>query len=366
MRALSLRLLFIAVFAAPFVSPAAAQNYIREELRLPMNGTAKGLDTLFIRPAEPGRYALVILSHGAPRKAEDRPNITPKNSYAIALEFARRGFAVATVVRRGYGSTGGELVEATGPCNNPDYVRSGRAGATDIRAAIAALSKRADVDATRIIAVGQSAGGLATVALTAAPPPGLVAAINFAGGRGSRADFDVCTEERLVDAFRTFGKTSRVPMLWVYTANDHFFEPRLAEKFYDAFTAGGGKAEYIRAPAFGKDGHTLFSSVGIAQWTPLVERFLKANYLAMRAEPAPLPPLPPLTPPPQLSERGRESFDRYRRALGPKAFAVSKDGAFGWQSARRSIEDARSSALKSCEDGKRTCSVVFIDDAEAK
>jgi dienelactone hydrolase len=346
--------------------PAAAQNYIREDLRLPMReASAKGLEALFVRPAEPGRYPLVVISHGAPRKAEDRPTMTPAGFYSNGLEFARRGFAVAIVMRRGYGDSGGELAEHSGPCSHPDYIRSGRAGASDIKAAIVALGKRNDVDAARVIAVGQSAGGLASVALAADPPPGLIAAINFAGGRGSRADFDVCTENRLVDAFRVFGKTSRLPMLWVYTANDHFFEPKLAEKFHDAFKAGGGRVQFIRAPAFGKDGHSLFSSGGIPRWTPYVDKFLADHNLTQRATLAALPPLPALTPPSQLSTRGRESFDRYRLALGSKAFAVSIDGHFGWQSGRRSLEDARRGALKSCEDEKRKCDIVFIDNAPA-
>ena len=74
-----------------------------------------------------------------------------------------------------------------------------------------------------MIAVGHSAGGFASVALSADPPPGLVAAISFAGGRGSRADDEVCSEDALVKAFATFGKTSRIPLLWVYAANDRFF-----------------------------------------------------------------------------------------------------------------------------------------------
>lgn len=354
------------MLTALFIAPAAAQNYIREDFRVPREGTGgKGLEALFVRPAEPGRYPLVILSHGAPRKAEERPKMTPAGFYNSAIEFARRGFAVAIVMRRGYGDSGTELVERSGPCNNPDYIGSGRAGASDIKAAIAALGKRSDVDATRVIAVGQSAGGLASVALAADPPPGLVAVINFAGGRGSRADFDVCKEDRLIAAFGAFGKTSRLPMLWVYTANDHFFEPKLAEKFHDAFKAGGGRVQFIRAPAFGKDGHQLFSVGGIPQWTTYVDGFLADNNLSQRASPAPLPSLPALTPPSQLSARGRESFDRYRLALGSKAFAVSSDGYFGWQSGRRNMEEARQGALRLCEDDKRKCDIVFIDNAPA-
>ena len=114
-------------------------------------------------------------------------------------------------------------------------------------------------DGSRIISVGVSAGGFATVALTADPPPGLIAAISFAGGRGSlEADQD-CRADRLVDAYRAMGKTSRVPMLWVYAENDHFFGPQLAQQLRQAFTGSGGNVEFIRAPAFRDEGHFLFS-----------------------------------------------------------------------------------------------------------
>ena len=79
-----------------------------------------------------------------------------------------------------------------------------------------------------VIAAGVSTGGFATVALTAQAPPGLVAAISFAGGRGSNADFAICNPADLFDAFRDFGKHSRTPMLWVYAENDRYFWPALA------------------------------------------------------------------------------------------------------------------------------------------
>ena len=90
------------------------------------------------------------------------------------------------------------------------------ASAADLRAAVDAMSRRADVTTQGMIALGLSAGGFASIALSADPPPGLAAVINFAGGRGSRADDDVCDEAALVRAFAAMGKTSRIPMLWVY------------------------------------------------------------------------------------------------------------------------------------------------------
>jgi dienelactone hydrolase len=117
------------------------------------------------------------------------------------------------------------------------------------------MKSRIDVTTNRFVAVGVSAGGFASVALSADPPQGLAAAISFAGGRGSRADDDVCDEDSLVKAFATLGRTARIPMLWIYAQNDRFFGPALAHRMHAAFTGAGGRAQLIDLPAFGDDGH---------------------------------------------------------------------------------------------------------------
>lgn len=345
---------------------AYGENYIREELRLPVPAAgSRGLETLLVRPDAPGKYPLVVISHGTPRKPKDREHMTPWSYYPQAMEFARRGWAVAVVMRRGYGGSGGTYAERSGSCEQPDYVHSAQVAAQDIRSAIVALARRPDIDASRVLAVGQSTGGLSTVALTADPPPGLVGAISFAGGRGSKSDFVVCNEARLISAFGSFGAKSRTPMLWVYTENDHYFAPPLAAKLHAAFTAAGGKAQFIQAPAFGKDGHTLFSSSGIAQWTAYVDDYLGTQKLAQREQPMALPPLPAVTAPPLKSRTGRETFERYLRAGPHKAFAVSPDGHYGWQTAKRTTDEAKKSALEFCRSVAKECRLVFIDDEPA-
>lgn len=363
----AVRRIIIALLMLLTAQAAAADTYSREELRIPMPAAGpRGLETLLVRPEVPGKYPLAIISHGAPRKPEDRARMSPWSYYPIALEFARRGWAAAVVMRRGYGGSGEPFAERTGGCDQPDYVYAAQASAQDIKAAITALARRNDIDGTRVLAVGQSAGGLATVALTADPPQGLIGAINFAGGRGSKSDFVVCNEARLVAAFGTFGVKSRTPMLWVYTANDHFFAPVLAARFHAAFTAAGGKAKFVQAPAFGRDGHRLFSQDGIPQWTPYVDAYFVEQKLSQRDQPMALPPLPALVAPAQLSQRGRETFEKYLRGGKHKAFAVSADGHLGWQTGRRSIDEAKAEALKFCVGDKgRDCRVVFIGDEPA-
>jgi dienelactone hydrolase len=354
--------LALAIVLILFALPAQAETFIREDIRIPMaQAGARGLEAVLVRPDAPGQYPLALISHGAPRDGAARAKMSPGSSYPLALEFARRGFAALIVMRRGYGDSGGAYAESAGQCDSPDYVASAQASAHDLKAAIAWAGHRNDIDTGRMIAVGRSAGGLATVALTANPPPGLVAAISFAGGRGSRADYVVCKEARLVAAFGQLGKTSRVPMLWVYSENDHYFAPALAERFHAAFVASGGQARFIKAATFGQDGHNLFSLDGIPIWTDYVDNFLSAQHLTLRSAPAGLPTLPPA--PAQLSQNGRHAFENYSRSGQHKAFAVTADGHFGWATGKRTVDEAETTALKFCEGANgRDCHIVFVDD----
>lgn len=96
-------------------------------------------------------------------------------------------------------------------CMQIDPQDAARNAAQDLRLAIDFARGLPQVDATHIVAAGVSTGGLATVALTANAPPGLMAAINFAGGTGSRADHDVPNAGEVIGAYRGFGKTARIP-----------------------------------------------------------------------------------------------------------------------------------------------------------
>jgi dienelactone hydrolase len=344
------------------MQPAAANGFHREDLRIAMAAAEPdGLEAMLVRPSGSGRYPLALISHGTPRGGPDaRETMSPYRTYGQAIEFARRGFAALVVMRRGYGASGGRYSENSGPCASRNYLRSARASAEDLQAAIGAMQNRSDVTTDGMIAVGASAGGFASIALAATEPPGLVAAISFAGGRGSRADDDVCDEPALVRAFGTLGRTSRIPMLWIYAENDKFFRPDLAHRMHAAFTAAGGRAQLIDAPAFGDDGHSLFSR-GISLWTPMVDRFLREQNLGTRelaAAPAPAA----LSPPPRLREKGRSAFADYLAANPHKAFAVSSTGAFSYRAGQRSAAAARDAVLAGCAKFAADCAVYAVDD----
>jgi dienelactone hydrolase len=360
------RLLIGLLVIAAAASPENAQHYVEREVRIPwVMAAPSGLDALLVYADLPGKHPLVVMTHGTSRKPEEHAQLTPWQQLPQALWFARRGWIVLVVVRRGYGSSGGEPdTRHSGRCPQTSYHDAGEYSAEDLRRAIEYARGLEQVDATRVIAIGVSTGGFATVALTASAPPGLVAAISFAGGRGSKADHDVCNPDDLVHAYRDFGKHSRTPMLWLYAQNDKYFWPELAQKFDAAFRSQGGQDQFVMAPAIGEDGHSLFRH--LPAWSSTVDDFLKAQNLVPLADPLPELVPPNVPPPAGLSENGLAAFQSYL-LLGPhKAFATSAN-SFGFSVARMSVDEARQKALENCKHGAQkidACTVVSVDNAD--
>jgi dienelactone hydrolase len=361
--------LVLALAALTAAEPGQAEQIRVDALNIPVAVSGSGgsrsveLEAIVVRPDDKLPHPLAVLNHGSPRSADDRPAMTPYKMWAQAVEFARRGWVAVAFLRRGYGHSGGEWAENYGSCSNPDYADAGRAGASDIAAVAKFMGAQPYVSKGKWISIGHSAGGFATVALTADPPPDLAAAISFAPGRGSTTPDAVCGERQLVAAFAQYGKTSRVPLLWVAAENDHFFGPRLVPLLTSAFAKAGGNVTLVKAPAFGEDGHQLFSAAsGIAVWSPIVDRFLAANNLVLREHPIEIT-LPNVAPPTSLSSRGREAFKTYLGSGPNKAFAIAGDQRFGWATGRRSVEEAREEALGYCVSGKSAkCWIVNVND----
>src|SRR5580704_18809074 len=126
-------LLLVCLLFAGAGAARAEGPFVLQPLRVLLGGDSGTLEALFVRPSEPGRYPLVILAHGSPRSPADRPNMTPLGMLPQALEFARRGWAVVIVMRRGYGGSDGGWAEGFGSCDNPNYVASGTASAADLK-----------------------------------------------------------------------------------------------------------------------------------------------------------------------------------------------------------------------------------------
>ncbi len=331
-----------------------------EPMMLPVtiDGQNLRLETLLLYPNDGARHPLAIVSHGTPRSPADRAGMSPSDLAPEMLWFARRGWAVAAVMRRGHGHSDGGFAEDYGGCRNPDFYGAGMRAATDIAASIGALSRNPHVDESRILAAGVSAGAYATVALTSMAPSALRAAVVFAPGRGSKSDDQVCAEARLAGAYATYGTTSRVPVLWISAANDHYFGPRVVKETSDAFRGAGGQLVLFSAPAIGPDGHHLFEyGTGEAIWGPVVDRFLAANRLALLPAPADLGVIA-IPAPKGLSQTGQTEWLRYLLSPPHKAFAASIAGAWGYSQGKFDTRVATAHALQAC---KGNCDVVNVD-----
>src|SRR5688500_1909905 len=189
--------------AGALVEPPAPGPFVQEDLRIRVHDGRTTLAITILRPRGDGPFGAVILNHGMPFTEHARSLESPALLLHTAAAFAQRGYAVLMPLRRGFGATGGELAEDAGTCANADYRSAERAAAADVLAAYAFARRLPYVDGSRIILAGQSAGGVAALYSAAQSPPGLVAVLAFAAGRG--ADFNLlgvpCAAARLGEVF---------------------------------------------------------------------------------------------------------------------------------------------------------------------
>jgi dienelactone hydrolase len=268
--------------AAP--GTAAAPPLIEEVwgLPLPLPSIA-----YVVHPQGKGPFPLVVMNHGVSMDPEQRSFFPLVEFRDAAFWFARRGYFVVAPAGAGYGAAGLDIPERgihavffqkIGKCSDPNFLDAGLAVAAIDLETIEYLSGRTEVITDNVIVVGQSAGGWGSIALASKNPSMIKAVIVFAAGRGGRVDGkpnNNCNPDKLVEATADFGRTARVPMLWIYTENDTYFGPELSRRMHQAFVGAGGDAEYHLLGPFGNEGHLLIDSPdGVPLWSPFVSRFL--------------------------------------------------------------------------------------------
>lgn len=244
------------------------------------NGSVRQIQLRLCVPTESKRFRVVILNHGSPPKASDRPLVSGfRCDSESAKWFLDRGFLVVSPIRRGYGASGGEWAEGYGSCNDSaDFYQAGLETAKDIAASVDFVASLQEAMPDHMVVVGQSAGGWGTIAYNSLNHPRVSALINMAGGRGGHFEGKPnqnCKPDLLIKTVGQYVTHASTPMLWIYTENDSFFAPAISQSFYKSFLAGGGIAEFILSPSFGTDGHKLFTSDGgSAIWGPIFEKYL--------------------------------------------------------------------------------------------
>lgn len=280
------RILALAAVLPVLAAPAQARM-TEEQIDVPVqvrNAWSKEVAqtirvTVFSDEANPRPAPVAIINHGRATDAAGRADLGRARFGGAARYLVQRGFVVAVPTRVGYGVSGGEDVEDAGSCSSRNYPPVFKAVAEQALAALAAVRQRPDVAPDRALVVGQSFGGAGTVALAAMNPPGVQAAINFAGGGGGDPKTrpqNPCSSASLEHTFKGYGAQARVPMLWVYTENDRYFGPRLPREWHEAFTQAGGTAQFVQFPPHGEDGHLLFTKFQ-QEWEPVVSEFLDTH-----------------------------------------------------------------------------------------
>ncbi|PIG00681.1 S9 family peptidase [Comamonas sp. 26] len=280
---------FIALSSLLLALPMAARAELavqQVDVRIPVAVPAAGASPAhtaelaghIYRPQAVGPWGLVVLSHGTPSGKEAREALTER--YAPqARAIAALGYVVVTGLRRGYGASDGPLADRYGRCDAPDYIHAAQEAARDVAAIMVYGQKLPDVDAAKVVLLGKSAGGFASLALAAQQPAGLRGVINFAGGRGAQPQMrekgSVCGEPELLKTVTRFAATSRVPQLWIYAENDSYFRPPLVRKMAQSYQQAGHPLRLVFVPPSGHEGHRFFDlPANIDQWLPQVREFL--------------------------------------------------------------------------------------------
>lgn len=344
------------VFTLAALMPAMAQttlptaDVVEEALRLPVaiGGQDYALDAMIVRRAGTDKLPVALVTHGTnpgnPRGA------TTDWLRGWAHDLAHRGWLAVAVMRRGYGASEGEAAENAGTCAIPDVGRYLDAHADDLEAALRSVARRPDADMDHVLAIGDSSGGAAVMALAARKSVPLGAVVNVSGGlaydhRPFQHD-SACAayESDLVWNFARFGVSAHMPTFWLYAENDSWFRPGLVSRMQAAFTGSGGRAQLVMLPPFQGDGHTLFSASGGRRLLlPELDGFLRAQGLPTW-DAAPFKPL--LT---RLSPADRPGMQEYLRQPTEKALALGPAGGLYWWEGSDTLGDARAQALAYCK-----------------
>jgi dienelactone hydrolase len=277
----------------PTVAPAASdekpENTVIAQVREELWGIPSTIPMLayVIRPSGGGPFPLLVMNHGVSLDAKERSYFPVIEFRDAALWFAKQGYVVVAPVRPGYGATAIEIPErglfalffsGVGDCSDANFRDAGLAIASLDMWVIDYMLTQPFIKRDDVVVVGQSGGGWGAIALASQNPKSVRAMIGFEAGRGGHFNGKPntnCAPDRLVEAAAQFGRTARIPMLWIYTHNDSYFGPELSMRLASAYKTAGGNVEYHLLPDFGADGHFFIDSPDAVRiWAPLVSEFL--------------------------------------------------------------------------------------------
>ena len=302
---------------------------LREEVvMVPGTGfTESELEVTLYRPAGDGPFPVVVMNHGrAPGDARFQPRWRPAMA---AGAFVARGYLVAVPMRQGFSRSGGS--EITGGCN---VQSNGVQQAQSVRRTLDWLGQQPFADVSRNVVMGQSHGGLTTLAYGTDPHPGTKLLVNFAGGLRQEG----CTgwQSNLTRGIGVYGETTKLPSLWFYGDNDSYFPPEVWKDAFDRYQKAGGRAELVAFGNFGSDAHSMFGSrAGAPIWRPKVlaafERLglptqvvneIKVAADLSAPQPSGFAKINDFDKLPLSSDAAREGYQKWLNSESPRAFVI--------------------------------------------
>ncbi len=321
------------------------------------------------KPPGDGPFPAVIMNHG--RDSNQRANPARYRYSDVARYWLRRGVAVFVTTRLGYGDSGMEQdPEFTGPCDAKQYDAAAAVTNVQTLATVDFAIKQPWVNPNKIILMGQSMGGFATVVAMGAKHPSVIAGINFAGGSGGDAvnrKANPCGYHRVATTFEKAAKANggSTPMLWLYSENDNYWGPDIPRKWHAAYTGAGGKAEFAAFGPVSTDGHSLLAK-GMPLWRPVLDQFITTLGIA--------PPQATGAPPasgfasindaskiPLVKQDVKDSgYARFLALDLPRAMAIGPKGEWAFFSGDHVIQRT----LERCaQTAKTACKLYAVDDS---
>ena len=243
--------------------------------------------TLFSPPGD-GPFPVALINHG---KAAGDPRWQGRARFVLpSRALVERGFLVVLPMRQGFWKSTGTYMRVG--CN---VESNGLSQAEDVAAVLDHLATLPEADVARTIVLGQSHGGLTTLAFGTLNRPGVLGLVNFAGGL--RNTDCVAWEDGLARTFAAYGRQSRVPSLWFYGDNDSYWSRPTWEAMHAAYVGAGGRASMVAFGTFAPgDAHSMFGSrAGQAIWLPEFDRFAAGLGLMPDRSVRPAAPAAPAT-----------------------------------------------------------------------
>lgn len=211
---------------------------------------------------KPKPKPLAIVLHGRAATEKARVTMPTQQFHSTVRYLLKLGYTVVVPTRIGYGKSTGADLEAAGTCYKRDYAAGLQAAATQTLAVLNTMRRQADIAPTGTVLIGHSYGGIVALATAAKQPMGIRAVINISGGAGGnpyKHPKKPCAVRNLQKQLSRYGRTSRVPSVWIYAENDRFWGADIPQQWLQSYRHAGGVAYFYNVGQLGFDGHTLFS-----------------------------------------------------------------------------------------------------------